>query len=62
MSTDNEIVLESRLEQALRRENDHRNCANCVQYRKKPCMLIDPRRVCSKHEWDKIERMERSYD
>ena len=60
--TDKEIELECKLEQALNRENDHKNCANCKNFRIKPCLLIDPSRVCSKHKWDKLERMERSYD
>jgi hypothetical protein len=63
MNTEKEIIFESRLEQALNRENDHKNCANCIKYR--TCNVVkncDPQRVCSKHEWDQMERMERSYD
>ena len=61
---DKEIILESQLEQALNRENDHKNCANCFKWFE-DCNFINrrvPSGVCSKHEWNKMERMERSYD
>jgi hypothetical protein len=60
--SDRELILESELEQAREMIGDLKNCANCKQYRKKPCLLIDPTRVCSKHEWNKVERREKSYD
>jgi hypothetical protein len=60
--TENEIILESKLEQAKNRENDHKNCANCSKYRKCHIKNPDPCRVCSIHTWNEIERMERSYD
>jgi hypothetical protein len=60
--SDKEIILESQLEVAMEIIDNLKNCANCVNYREKPCQLIDPQKVCSKHEWDKMERMERSYD
>lgn len=60
--SDRELILESELEQAKEMIGDLKNCANCINYHKVPCLLIDPKKVCSKHEWDKIERREKSYD
>ena len=63
--SDKEIELECKLEQTLNRENDHKNCANCTHYWSNytnNCISDACQRVCSKHEWDKLERMERSYD
>ena len=60
--SDRELILESELADAREMIGDLKNCANCSNYRKKPCLLIDAKRVCSKHNWDEIERREKSYD
>lgn len=60
--SDTILILESELEQARELIGDLKNCANCINFRKKPCILVDAIRVCSKHVWDRIERREKSYD
>jgi len=60
--SDRELILESELADARELIGDLKNCSNCIKFRKVPCLLKDPKRVCSEHEWDKIERREKSYD
>jgi len=70
--SDREIILESEMEFLREMIGDLRNCANCKYirtYQQSKCVAvdktrgnIDPAKVCSHHEWDKIERREKSYD
>lgn len=70
--SDRELILESELELAREMIGDLKNCANCIHFRfslkaikclkDRDMICIKPMGVCSNHEWDKIERREKSYD